>query len=1309
MGVELDSLEIRVQSQSDTAASGLDKLSASLSQLRSAAKGGAGLNSTVNQLTKLSRALSSLRDMAAVSNIASALKPLQELEKASGFISTVNALKKLPEITKSLSSQELQKFALQIRLVAKYMAPLATEMEKVSKGFAAFPVRIQRIIQGNSGLAASNKRTASSFGLFNSPVTAAIAKFTAYGYVARRIVSFLADCVTSINDYVENVNLFQVSMGEFYKEAFAYAQLVSEKLGIDASEWMRAQGVFMTIAKGFGVAEEQAYALSEGLTEVAYDFSSLYNEDIDSAIVRVRSALAGEIEPVRNFGAAISVASLQEMALARGIDESVESMTEQEKALLRSIKLLETAANTGVIWDLARTLESPANALRVLNQQITQFKRAIGSVLLPVLVQVLPYIQAFVKLLTEALSKFAVFVGFEMPEWTAEDYASGVVAGADTATDAVEDTTNALKELKNATLGIDELNIISPDTGTGSAMSNVSDWASSLEIPDPWSHEAVQQFESQVDEIKEKLRPIFDLAVDIGAAFLAWKIASSFLSALSRVKDLLSGLEGSGALKNLGWTLGLGANFADDVRQFLDALQDIVDNGANFSNVTDLISGFAGALGNAFVLLGNTSLGGALLVISGLSGLVHNIADIAENGVDFDNALGVVDSIGQLLLAVGVLAGNKKLAAAGLVIRGVTTVVEEIPNVLEALKTGDWSGVDKAALAIGALQVVGGLVIRLSAFKKAVDASGGGKAIAAAGDTVGDLASAVGDSKSGGLTTKLSTLAKNLGLGLVVIGEVAAAAALVVGAVAILGLELKAVGDAWDPVFENGMTTVAALAAGVGVLGAVGLATDALGKTGPTVVTNLGVGIGILAEVGLAAGLLLVEIQGVGNGLADIKEAWAPVFSDKDAVVSAVVVGTAALVAFAAACWAIGNATIASGLTIPLAIGAGTLVLVGVAKAAQWFVSSVSDVARELSDNLAPALEALNPKLPTLSEDLSLFVAGLEDVSGVIAEYTSSLGSLTWSSIVAGFLSLFSDDPLGAFSDAVAEVGEGASRLTERLKLVIPELQTLETLLSDYAALLAAVDALSQAEDANDLGADLSVNMQEAGAGLISGLASGMRSALPEYIHELDTMKSEFALRVSEMTSSASGLLDEITRGFSEANLELSQLLTDAARTVGNKTDDMAFDFESFSRRAVSAISDIIQKLKTIPARIDTTYTITMQMSGGGGDIPGFASGGFPEYGQLFLANEPGAGPELVGTIGRQTAVANTEQIVQGIAAGVSEANLQQNALLREQNELLRAILEKEGTTYLDGKKLYKSVENAARNTGVVIMTGGVV
>ena len=73
-----------------------------------------------------------------------------------------------------------------------------------------------------------------------------------------------------------------------------------------------------------------------------------------------------------------------------------------------------------------------------------------------------------------------------------------------------------------------------------------------------------------------------------------------------------------------------------------------------------------------------------------------------------------------------------------------------------------------------------------------------------------------------------------------------------------------------------------------------------------------------------------------------------------------------------------------------------------------------------------------------------------------------------------------------------------------------------------------------------------------------------------------------------------------------------------------------------------------------------------------------YAQGGFPTTGQMFVARE--AGPELVGTIGNRSAVANNEQIVEGISAGVEWANEKQNALLAEQNSLLRQLLAKEFT-----------------------------
>ena len=72
------------------------------------------------------------------------------------------------------------------------------------------------------------------------------------------------------------------------------------------------------------------------------------------------------------------------------------------------------------------------------------------------------------------------------------------------------------------------------------------------------------------------------------------------------------------------------------------------------------------------------------------------------------------------------------------------------------------------------------------------------------------------------------------------------------------------------------------------------------------------------------------------------------------------------------------------------------------------------------------------------------------------------------------------------------------------------------------------------------------------------------------------------------------------------------------------------------------------------------------------------AEGGYVDQGQLFVARE--AGPELVGSIGSHTAVANNDQIVAGIASGVESANSEQNALLRQQNSILVQLLNKQLT-----------------------------
>lgn len=89
------------------------------------------------------------------------------------------------------------------------------------------------------------------------------------------------------------------------------------------------------------------------------------------------------------------------------------------------------------------------------------------------------------------------------------------------------------------------------------------------------------------------------------------------------------------------------------------------------------------------------------------------------------------------------------------------------------------------------------------------------------------------------------------------------------------------------------------------------------------------------------------------------------------------------------------------------------------------------------------------------------------------------------------------------------------------------------------------------------------------------------------------------------------------------------------------------------------------------------------------GGLPGFATGGFPDVGQLFFANE--AGPELVGTMGGHTAVANNDQIVEGIRQGVYDAVVAANANGNSDVSV---------KVYLDSREIRAGQERLARAWG---------
>ena len=1131
MSTTIEQLELEVQSNSTSAVGGIDALSESLRRLKAAtapvSKGGVGLGALSNSLKKFSQSVSGLTGLTLakeqVQGLVDALKPLESVQK-SGFNSLASGLDKLVKIapqidtvTESLRKTDLDFFADQCNRVATAITPLATQMEKVAAGFSAFPAKIQRLLKGNTNLAASNTVLGKSYVNLAAKVSLAYMGM-------RRIAGVIASWITDSNSYIENLNLFNVSMGQYAEEARQYAEAVGEIMGINPGEWMRNQGVFMTITEGFGVASDRAYTMSKNLTQLTYDLASFFNISTADAFQKLESGISGELEPLRRLGYDLSVARLQQEAYNLGIDKSVMSMTQAEKAELRYYAIMTQVTNAQ--GDMARTLEAPANQLRILQAQVEQATRALGNLFLPVLKAILPYAIALAKAIRMVAEIIAGFFDVSIPEFDmGADAIGGVASGAGEAADGLGDASKKAKELKSALLGIDELNVISPpdDSASGGAGGAGGIGGGGLGFDLPTYDFIADAVNEQVDKIMAKIQPFLDWVreniseilagvVAIGAAFLAWKIAKGVQDFLK----WLSTMKGFNIVGSIGFKIaGLGL-FLDAWNTMKEAIQDIMENGANFTNVTKLISGFAEALGAAFLLFGNIKMAGAMLVISGLSGIVSAISDMVNNGINWDNALFLVKNIGLFLSGIGLFTKNTQRGGVGLIIAGATLIVDNLKGFLEAIRTGDWSGVDAVEIAAGALMVAGGFILTLKKFDQLKDKADAGQAATQAFETVTDTTSKLDTTINTGLSPKLKSLAKNLGLGLVVIAEVTAAALLIVGAIALMGKGLEQVGDAWEPVIANGETVATAIGVGAGILAAVGLAAYALGTGGKTIAVNIGIGTAILLELGVAAGLFIVEIWAIGKGLDKIGQAWEPVLNNGERIATAIGVGTGLLVAIGVVTAALGAATVASAGLLPLAIGLGTALLVELAAAFVLFVESLVAVADELNYRLDPPLMALNEKLPGLSSNMSDFVDFMTEFAGQVVRYTEVSAIAGLSATIDTIIGWFTQDPIEKLASDVENISEQTSNLNDKLAIAVPELQTAADLLQEYKDLLTQIENLC---DSNvELSTGMFVNMKEVGQSLVTGFVDGIQSKSGDFKNAARDLVEVFK---TQLTSSA--------------------------------------------------------------------------------------------------------------------------------------------------------------------------------------------
>lgn len=347
------------------------------------------------------------------------------------------------------------------------------------------------------------------------------------------IMNGISNIINRSVDFTETVNLFRNAFGEMTDIAMDFQNMLSETFGTSQTEMMKYQATYQNMLGSLGGLNRQvSEKLSETLTLMSIDYASLYNVEMEDSAAKFQSALSRQVRPIRSTsGYDITQNVLGQYLKMAGIyDREVSDLSEMEKRLLIIYSLQQQMANSNAFGDFARTIESPANQLRILQQQLSETGRWIGSVFYSTLGKILPYINGFVMAVKEAVKWVALLFGYEV-----EDYSSGgntyfdqafgdsketldnVSSGIGGVNSGLDDTKKKAKEVKEQLSGLDELNIITSENESSSGGSGGSGGGGlgSAGI-DPRLLDALGQYQNMLDNIRMKANDIRDKILEWG-------------------------------------------------------------------------------------------------------------------------------------------------------------------------------------------------------------------------------------------------------------------------------------------------------------------------------------------------------------------------------------------------------------------------------------------------------------------------------------------------------------------------------------------------------------------------------------------------------------------------------------------------------------------------------------------------------------------------------------------------------------------------------------------------------------------------
>lgn len=518
----------------------------------------------------------------------------------------------------------------------------------------------------------ANKETEDSFTRLTNTLGSYAAGFAA-------IKKVIVDNATRMSDYISSVNRFNATFSETeeqLKDATEWVNKLSEAWLLDEKAVADSMSRYYNMTKTMGLASDTSMRMSKNLTMLTYDMASFWNKDTSEVMNQIASAMRGEAEGLAKYGISLNQATLQATLYANGINKTVSSLTAAQKAELVYYQIMKSTENQRGYY--AKTLLQPANAIEILKTQFTKLGRAIGSIFLPPLMAIVPYIIAVTELITKLAKTIASLFKFDLGEWTSDtaDFGAGLDGIADSAS-------NAGKKVKGMLADFDELHTIDFGNQNGSGLGIGGGGSLGLDASEfEYTDELMDVIDEKLETARKVIAEIKDYIVAIGIAIGAYKIGKTVLDFFGNIFNLSDEIKKSFVDIALGFSLIASGSYL-----VVDALFDISENGLTLKNSLELLVGSLGIFIGTYKILKGLEAVGLYEKLFGKADIVKTagaVGSVILGLIVFVSAFKVVLDKGSE--ATGMLA--VAFSGLGIAMIGVTIAGAPIVAVVVGIAAG---------------------------------------------------------------------------------------------------------------------------------------------------------------------------------------------------------------------------------------------------------------------------------------------------------------------------------------------------------------------------------------------------------------------------------------------------------------------------------------------------------------------------------------------------------------------------------------------------------------------------------------------